>query len=285
MYCTFCPSFLSNISEKPDFLAKFRSWVSKHSISRFSTFGQRTSFLSWLDGGGLIVRWIWTRFLWLSILLMFYEVGEVSNWQSGSLITAPGTLEKLSYSFTVLFIFHDLAKFRSNKAEFLHSFITMNETWFHNFTFWKERPVKQRTEKEKVAPKKPKTVAPIGKIMASVFWDARWIIFIDYLEKWRTINGEYYANILQCLSEEIKQKRLHLAKKKVLFHQDNAPAHKSVIAIAKINELKYKLLPQFAGYFLTPNLKKMAQWLKIFQQWRSDVCSKLLFWGKRQFFL
>ncbi|GFY32104.1 hypothetical protein TNCV_2622411 [Trichonephila clavipes] len=42
--------------------------------------------------------------------------------------------------------------------------------------------------------------------------------------------------------EEIKQKRPHLAKKKV-FLQDNAPAHKSVIAIAKTNDLKFELLP------------------------------------------
>ena len=33
-----------------------------------------------------------------------------------------------------------------------------------------------------------------------------------------------------------------LTKKKIIFHQDNAPAHKSVLTMAKINELKYDLL-------------------------------------------
>lgn len=65
--------------------------------------------------------------------------------------------------------------------------------------------------------------------MASVFWDVRGIIFIDYPQKGKTINGEYYVNLLQRLSDEIKKKRPHLAKKKVLFHQDNAPVHTSVI--------------------------------------------------------
>lgn len=48
--------------------------------------------------------------------------------------------------------------------------------------------------------------------------------------------------LFQRLSEEIQQKRLHLTKTKVLFHQDNAPADKSVIAMVKINELRFDLL-------------------------------------------
>ena len=33
-----------------------------------------------------------------------------------------------------------------------------------------------------------------------------------------------------------------LGEKKVLFRQDNAPVHTSISAMAKVNELKYKLL-------------------------------------------
>ena len=79
--------------------------------------------------------------------------------------------------------------------------------------------------------------------MASVFWDARGIIFIDYLQEGKLINGEYCTNLLQRSCDEIKKKCPHLAEKKVLFHQDNAPVHTSVIAMAKINEFKFKLLP------------------------------------------
>ncbi|XP_014467559.1 PREDICTED: histone-lysine N-methyltransferase SETMAR-like, partial [Dinoponera quadriceps] len=108
-----------------------------------------------------------------------------------------------------------LAKFHSNKEEFLRCFITMDETWVHHFTPETKEQSKQWTQKGEPAPKKAETVSFAGK----------------------TINGEYYANLLQRLNEEIKQKRPHLAKKKVLFHHGNAPAHKSVIAMAKINEL------------------------------------------------
>jgi len=58
--------------------------------------------------------------------------------------------------------------------------------------------------------------------------------------------------------------RPHLAKKKVLFHHDNAPAHTSALAKAKLVELGYKLLPHLpyspdfapCDFFLFPNLKK-----------------------------
>lgn len=100
--------------------------------------------------------------------------------------------------------------------------------------------------------------------MASVFWDACGIIVIDYLQKGKTINGVYYANLLQRLSDEIKKKRPYLRKKNVLFDQDNAPVHTSLIAMAKINELKFQLLPHApysldlapSDYFIFPNLKK-----------------------------
>ena len=109
-----------------------------------------------------------------------------------------------------------------------------------------------------------KTVPSSGKVMASVFWDVRGIILINYLKKGKTINVEYYANLLHRFSDEIKKKRPYLAIKKVLFHQDNAPVHTSVIAMAKINDLKFKLLPHApyppdlapSDYCFFPNLKK-----------------------------
>ena len=67
-----------------------------------------------------------------------------------------------------------------------------------------------------------------------MFWDAEGIFFIDYLEKGKTITGEYYSNLLVRLDEKIREKRPGLQKKKIIFHQDNAPAHKSVLAMGKL---------------------------------------------------
>jgi hypothetical protein len=62
------------------------------------------------------------------------------------------------------------------------------------------------------------------------FWDSHEILLIDYLEKGKSITGVYYASLLAT-------KIPHLKKKKVLFHQDNAPVHNSAVAMAKIHEL------------------------------------------------
>ena len=75
-----------------------------------------------------------------------------------------------------------------------------------------------------------------------MFWDAEGILFIDYLEKGKTIIGKYYSNLLTRLDEKIHEKRPSLQKKKIVFHQDNAPAHKSVLAMGKLRDLHYELL-------------------------------------------
>lgn len=59
---------------------------------------------------------------------------------------------------------------------------------------------------------------------------------------------------------ELQEKRSHLAKKKVLFRHDNAPAHNSAIAIAKLAEVVYEILPHspdlaLCDFFLFQNLK------------------------------
>jgi histone-lysine N-methyltransferase SETMAR len=91
-------------------------------------------------------------------------------------------------------------------------------------------------------PKKTKLVPSAGKVMASVFWDAEGILFIEYLEKGKTITKEYYSHLLTRLDEKIRKKRPGLQKKKIIFNQDNASAHKSVLAMGKLRDLHYELL-------------------------------------------
>jgi hypothetical protein len=62
-------------------------------------------------------------------------------------------------------------------------------------------------------PKKTRSVPSAGKVIASVFWDAESILFIDYLEKGKTITGEYYSNLLTRLDEKIREERTGLQKK------------------------------------------------------------------------
>lgn len=152
---------------------------------------------------------------------------------------------------------------KRNPKEFLRRVITVDETWIHFYTPETKVQSKQWIFKGESAPKKARTAPSAGKVMASVFWDSKGIILIDYLEKGRTITGQYYSELLDRFDEKLKETRPHLAKKKVLFHHDNAPAHSSGIVAAKLHELRYELLPHPpyspdlapCDFFLFPNLK------------------------------
>ena len=65
---------------------------------------------------------------------------------------------------------------------------------------------------------------------------------IDFLDKGRTITGDYYSTLLTTLREKIKMKRRGKLFKGVLFLQDNAPTHKSHVAMLKIRDLGFELL-------------------------------------------
>ena len=102
-----------------------------------------------------------------------------------------------------------------------------------------------------------------GKIMASVFWDAEGILMIDYLQHGETITSDYYANLIRNVREAIKEKRRGKLRLKVLFHQDNAPVHKSGVAMAALNKAGFEIVhhppysPDLApsNFYLFPNLK------------------------------
>ena len=134
--------------------------------------------------------------------------------------------------------------------------MTVNKAWIHWYTPETKDQSKQWTSPGEHAPKKAKTVLSTGKVMATVFWDSQGVIYINYLEKGKMVTGLYYAELLGQFDAELQKKWPHLAKKKVLFHHDYAPAH----TVAKLVEL----LPQpmyspdllACNFFLFPNLKK-----------------------------
>ena len=109
------------------------------------------------------------------------------------------------------------------------------------------------------APKKVKTVPSASKVMATIFWDSTWY----NINRLSTEKKNYYRRVLNRFYVILKEKRPHLAKKKVLSHHHNAPAHTSAIATAKLFDLHYEILshppysPDLApsDYFSFPNMK------------------------------
>ena len=94
------------------------------------------------------------------------------------------------------------------------------------------------------------------------------------------------------LKNEIGEKRLQMKKKKVLFHQDKAPCHKSLTTMAKLNELSFELLPQPpyspdlapSDYYLFADLKKMLQRKKFYSNEEVNTEANAYFEGKDKSF-
>ncbi|GFU83454.1 histone-lysine N-methyltransferase SETMAR [Trichonephila clavipes] len=99
--------------------------------------------------------------------------------------------------------------------------------------------------------------------MATVFWNSHGIILIDYLQKGKTITGSYYASLLDKLKAELAEKRPHLQKKKILFHQDHAQSHTSAVATAKIHELCDEAHFWLNGYV---NKQNCRIWSEVYPQ-------------------
>jgi histone-lysine N-methyltransferase SETMAR len=94
-----------------------------------------------------------------------------------------------------------LERFNKNKTDFVRRFITMDETLIHHYTPESKQQSKQWTKSGFSAPKKTRSVPSAGKVLASEFWDAEGI-FIDYLEKGKTVTGKYYSNLLTKLDKK-----------------------------------------------------------------------------------
>ena len=111
-----------------------------------------------------------------------------------------------------------LQLFQCNKKEFLCKYMPVDETWIHHFTPVSNQQSAKWTAVGESYPKWPKMQTSAGKVLASVFWDVQDILFIDYLEKGKTINSKYHIASLVHLKEEIAKKQPQTKKKKVLFY-------------------------------------------------------------------
>ena len=61
--------------------------------------------------------------------------------------------------------------------------------------------------------------------MASVFWDSKGVILVDYIEKGKTVNSVYYYIFLHRLREAIKEKRPGMLRKSFSPPRQRACSH------------------------------------------------------------
>ena len=166
----------------------------------------------------------------------------------------------------------------------------MDETCIQHFTLLSNQQSAEWTAAGESHWKQPKTQTPASKVLASVFWDAQCILFIDYLEKGRTISRKCYVALLVRLKGgRTHDKTATNEGEKAHFHQDNSPCHKPIATMAKLYELHFELLPHLryssnlapSDYCLFVDLKRMLQ-RKRFDSNEEVISETEVFWGQRQ---
>ena len=100
--------------------------------------------------------------------------------------------------------------------------MTADETWIHHYTSESKQQAKQWVGAGGTVSKRARTQQSARKVMASVFWDSSNILFIDYLDKEKTINSHYYCVLLDRLKEDITRKWPPLLKIKCILLQDTS---------------------------------------------------------------
>jgi len=136
----------------------------------------------------------------------------------------------------------NLRQYNVDPAKFLRRYVTMDETWAHHFDPETKQQSKQWKHVASPPPVKFRKIASADKVLASVFWDSKGVLMIDYLERGKTVTGVYYAELIHKLRSAIKEKRRGKLSDGVLLHHDNAPAHTSAVAVATVRECGFELL-------------------------------------------
>ena len=77
--------------------------------------------------------------------------------------------------------------------------------------------------------------------MASVFFYFEGVIIIDFLEKIKTVEGQYHASEFRELKEVIKLKCREKLKAGVFLFQDNVPIHTAQVAVTEAVNCGYEL--------------------------------------------
>ena len=115
--------------------------------------------------------------------------------------------------------------FTSDQDKFVGHIVTGDETWIHRwYTQSKQESMRWRHASSN-PPRKFRTQPPAGKIMATIFWDNKDVLLIDYLPDKSTMKRQYYANLLLKLLQAIKDKLRGMLTRRVWLVHDSCPVH------------------------------------------------------------
>ena len=135
----------------------------------------------------------------------------------------------------------DLLKKRNENDPFLKRLITGDEKWVVYNNIKRKRSWSRPGE-----PTQTTSKADIHqkKVLLSVWWDYKGIVYFELLPPNRTINSDVYIEQLTKLNNAVEEKRPELTNRKgIVFHHDSARPYTYLTTRQKLFELGWDVLP------------------------------------------
>lgn len=160
-----------------------------------------------------------------------------------------------------------LSRYREEGEKFLDKIVTGDETWIPFVNSETKEASKQWMHPHSPnKPKKFKQTFSNRKRMATVFWDRRGVLLVDFMPPGHTINSEVYCETLKNLRRAIQNKRRGQLTRGIVLLHDNARPHTAARTAALLNDFQWEVFnhppysPDLApsDYHLFP---KMKVWL------------------------
>lgn len=141
--------------------------------------------------------------------------------------------------------------------------ITGDETWIFEYDPETKRQSAEWHTSASPRPKKARMSKSKVKSMLIVFFDAQGVVHKEFVPTGQTVNGKFYAEVLERLRIRVRRVRREIADTWMLHH-DNAPSHTSLIVRETLAKHNVATLPQPPyspdlappDFFLFPRIKR-----------------------------
>jgi histone-lysine N-methyltransferase SETMAR len=197
------------------------------------------------------------------------EVG-ISTGSVHSILTKDLAMQRMSVKFVPkllmmeqkklhLEVSQDMLDYTNSDPEFLNIVITGDDAWIYEYDPETKVHLSQWKHSTSLRPKKARQVRNNIKVMLFVFFDSYVVVHYEYVPQGQNINKEYYLEVLCCLHDAVRCKRLELwVAGTWQLHHDNAPAHS--LHLIQTFLVKHNIpAVQHAPYF--PNMAPCDFWL------------------------
>jgi len=119
-----------------------------------------------------------------------------------------------------------LQESKADPFNFFGRIITSDECWVHHYDPLSQLEAKIWKKPSEQIQTRPHQQRSAGKLMMMIFWDKDGVLLTDHQPHGTTINGPYYACIIERLRSAILEKHREKFSHGVLLLRDNAPVHK-----------------------------------------------------------